>query len=257
MSILKVFLSSLACFLAVAGPTQAQGFDPERPCGATLRSASDEEKLLVAAWVFGYLASTENDTRVVSRHGMVTLLNNVFTACAKDNTRSLLALLQPAQPSAGATTGTSNETVPAAGTKASAEQLLARFVKPGADRAALTFALKPTEDDIAAVYGEPLATKLIEMYAEIFVPGIELDPKPEHNAVLVFYTSTAQLKQGGAALDEFPGGYAKINQFYIGNQPIIRFKFVVSGQTTGIASDGLIHVNGRWVLMPKPWRALK
>jgi hypothetical protein len=24
----------------------------------------------------------------------------------------------------------------------------------------------------------------------------------------------------------------------------------------GMAFDGLVHVNGRWVLMPKPWRAL-
>ena len=35
-----------------------------------------------------------------------------------------------------------------------------------------------------------------------------------------------------------------------------RFKFVTKGQTAGLAFDGLIYVNNRWVLMPKPWRAL-
>lgn len=255
MYIFKVFLSSIAIFLMVASATQAQGFDPERPCGASLRQASDQEKLLIAAWVFGYRAGTENDTRVVNRHGMVTVLNNVFTACGKDDTRSLLALMQQPQQDDGATTGVSGET--GAGTKASAERLLTRFVEPGADHAALTFALKPTEADIAAVYGEPLATKLIEMYGEIFVAGNALGPKPEHDAVLVVYTTTAQLKQGAAVIDEFPGGYKEINQFYIGNHPIVRFKFVINGQTSGLAADGLIHVNGRWVLMPKPWRANK
>jgi len=30
----------------------------------------------------------------------------------------------------------------------------------------------------------------------------------------------------------------------------------LKGKTTGLAFDGLIYVNNRWVLMPKPWRAL-
>jgi len=32
---------------------------------------------------------------------------------------------------------------------------------------------------------------------------------------------------------------------------------VKQGETIGLAFDGLVYVNGHWVIMPKPWRALK
>jgi hypothetical protein len=56
---------------------------------------------------------------------------------------------------------------------------------------------------------------------------------------------------------EFPGGYAQVAQYIVKDVPIVRFKFVKPGETMGMAFDGLIHVNGRWVFMPKPWNGLK
>jgi len=38
--------------------------------------------------------------------------------------------------------------------------------------------------------------------------------------------------------------------------PIVRFKFVEKGETSGLAFDGLVYVDGRWTLLPKPWRSL-
>ena len=35
---------------------------------------------------------------------------------------------------------------------------------------------------------------------------------------------------------------------------IYRFKFVQPGKNIGMAFDGLVKVNGRWVIFPKPWR---
>jgi hypothetical protein len=35
------------------------------------------------------------------------------------------------------------------------------------------------------------------------------------------------------------------------------FKFVKPGETTGMAFEGLTHVNGKWKLFPKPWRYLE
>ncbi|MGJ5620789.1 hypothetical protein [Sulfitobacter sp. MF3-043] len=56
--------------------------------------------------------------------------------------------------------------------------------------------------------------------------------------------------------DEFPGGYKDVLQYFKIDVPIVRFKFVQKGETLGLAFDGLIHVNGRWVTMPKPRRSL-
>ena len=72
----------------------------------------------------------------------------------------------------------------------------------------------------------------------------------------MFYGTTGELVQGKPLLDKFPGGYKKILQYFRANVPIVRFKFVTKGETLGLAFDGLIHVNGRWVIMPKPWRSL-
>jgi hypothetical protein len=35
---------------------------------------------------------------------------------------------------------------------------------------------------------------------------------------------------------------------------VYRWKFTKPGETLGMAFDGLYQINGRWVLMPKPWR---
>jgi hypothetical protein len=57
-------------------------------------------------------------------------------------------------------------------------------------------------------------------------------------------------------LNEFPGGYKDVLAHMKPGIPIVRFKFVEPGKRLGMAFDGLVHVNGRWVLMPRPWRAL-
>ncbi|MCP5086047.1 MAG: hypothetical protein GY952_04485 [Rhodobacteraceae bacterium] len=246
----QAILAATAIVLAeMSGPVTAQGngFDPREPCGLTLRAASDTDKLLIASWVLGYVAATDQDTRLVDRENMVTLLSNVFKACAQDETRSLVALMQK-HDQAGSE-------VP--GSKASAERFLNQFLDSGADLAALTSSLAPTSADISAVYGEPLASRLDAMYAQMYSAGTRIGPKPDQNALSVVRTTTGSLKLGDAVLSEFPGGYAEVLPHIIGDYPIVRFKFLVKGESLGLAFDGLIHVNGRWVLMPKPWRALE
>jgi len=58
-------------------------------------------------------------------------------------------------------------------------------------------------------------------------------------------------------LREFPGGYKQVRDRFLVDVPIARFKFVKSGESLGMAYDGLIFVNGRWVFMPKPWQGLE
>jgi hypothetical protein len=142
------------------------------------------------------------------------------------------------------------------GLAAEGEALVRKFLAPDADRRALTEALRPTEQDIRAVYGEPLASRLVATYAEMFKPGIEIGPKSGQDDIVYLLTTTAKLKEESLENSGFPGGYAKVVPLMIADVPIARFKFVKKGETLGMAFDGLIHVNGRWVLMPKPWRAL-
>lgn len=246
MRIFLLFLSGLWVTVAGSAMAQTAGFDPRQPCGKVLRSADDTTKMLVAAWTFGFVAGVDKDARPVDLPNMSAVLRNLYEACGKDEGRSLMALM------GNHSQGSADEP----GTKADAVALLKKFLDPNADRIALTKALTPTAADIGAVYAEPLASKLQAMYAQMFTPGVQIGPKPDQNALIVHHGTTASLKRKDPVLRDFPGGYEDVLNYFIGDHPIVRWKFVTQGETLGLAFDGLIHVNGRWVLMPKPWRAL-
>lgn len=221
-----------------------RGFDPGEPCGPMLRGAGDMDKLMVAAWALG---AGQAEGRV-DLEAIRAQLGDLFTACIADETQPLAALIATADPPPALAS--------AAGSAAEAEELLRRFLQPGADLPALTAALKPAPEDVRAVYAEPLASQLIETYATMFTPGVQIGPKPDQTELILVHTTTGQLKSTWPGDGEFPGGYGKVLRYFVGDQPIVRFKFVEPGETLGLAFDGLIFVNGGWVLMPKPWRVL-
>jgi hypothetical protein len=101
-----------------------------------------------------------------------------------------------------------------------------------------------------------LASSLIDAYDGLFVPGAVIRPKPGQTELLSIFTTTGALKRGDPVLAEFPGGYKDVLDYIVGDVPIARFKFVEPGEDLGLAFDGLVHVNGRWVFMPKPWNGL-
>jgi len=232
---------------ADAAPLQAEGFDPRQPCDVVLDRADQTTLALVGAWTFGFLASKQSDPRPVDTENIATILRNINKACADRKPISLLELIG----------GSTKAPADKAGSEAQARALLMRFFEPNADLVALTAALLPTEAEIHMVYKDPLASLLVESYAAQLKPGIKFGPKPDHNDLYLRYATTAGLQRGDAVLREFPGGYKDVLQYFKTDVPIVRFKFVTSGKTIGLAFDGLVYVNNHWVIMPKPWRALK
>ncbi|WP_457649053.1 hypothetical protein [Profundibacter sp.] len=240
----KSLLLAAVAALAVTG-AEAQGFDPEQPCTDILRDADETTLAMVGAWTSGYLASQQSDARPVDLANVRVILGNLGKACKPG--KSLLDLVG----------GSSKQDAgPAAGSEAEARALLMRFFDPNEDLVALTGALLPKPEDVRAVYSDPLASKMIETYAAALKPGIKFGPKPEHDDLYMVYTTTAKLVAGDPVMDEFPGGYRKVVQYFKADVPIVRFKFVRKGETSGLAFDGLVFVNDHWVLLPKPWRSL-
>jgi hypothetical protein len=47
-----------------------------------------------------------------------------------------------------------------------------------------------------------------------------------------------------------------VSSHLVGAARLYRFRFVEPGKEQGNAYDALSYVNGHWVLIPKPWRAL-
>lgn len=138
-----------------------------------------------------------------------------------------------------------------------ARELLQAFLKPGADRAALSRRLQPQPADYKAVFEGEAAQKAEAMYKPVWEAGkIVLEGKPGQTELTLVSATTEDLQSGAGNAREFPGGYKKIAPSLKKGLVFYRFKFVEPGKDLGMAYDGLVHVNGHFVLFPKPWRML-
>ncbi len=234
---------------------QGVGFDPRSTCGEVLKNASETDKLMIAAWTFGYIAANTDNVRPVDQSNNAILLGNLAAVCQANPEASLLALVQassrpasvPAAPAAPAA---------APGSEAEARALLMRYFEPDADYRALTQALLPTEAEVKSLYAEPLGSALWESLSAQMGPGTAFGPTPTQSDLVVVYATTRQLFEQRPVLDEFPGGYKDVLQYFKMDVPIVRFKFVKTGEDLGLAFDGLVYLNDHWVIIPKPWRSL-
>lgn len=144
------------------------------------------------------------------------------------------------------------------GTMDGAKALLQAFLKPGADHAGMSKALRPTAADYKALYNDAFAAKLEAQYSPAWdANALVLKPKDGQTDLLLFSATTDDFKAGNEKAGKFPDGYKKVTGELKPGQTLYRFKFVKPGETAGMAFDGLAHVNGHWVIVPKPWRAMR
>jgi hypothetical protein len=122
----------------------------------------------------------------------------------------------------------------------------------------MTKALKPTTADYRAVFGDN-ASKAESHYEKLWSdPKIKIGASSENTGLLLSKATTEELKSWtGEAMTDFPGGYKRIADKYQPNLTVYRWKYVKPGETSGMAYDGLIYVNGHWAWFPKPWRMLE
>jgi hypothetical protein len=146
-----------------------------------------------------------------------------------------------------------------AATADGAKALLKEFVKPGADYAALSKPLQPTTADYATVFEAQTAAKAQAVYDPAWKAGqLVVKPNPGQTEVLLEGIPTAEIRAWTPkAANILPGGWAKLKGEIKEGLTMYRFKFVEPGKTTGMAYDGLVHVNGQWRIFPKAWRALE
>jgi hypothetical protein len=143
------------------------------------------------------------------------------------------------------------------GTADGAQALLGEFVKPGADLVALSKALRPTRADYEAVFTAELAAKAETVYGQAWDSGqMVVAPKQGQTQVLIFSATSEELKSWTGGSAEFPGGWKNVGAQLKPGVRFYRFKFVVPGESLGMAYDGLAFVNGRWRIFPKPWRLI-
>lgn len=147
---------------------------------------------------------------------------------------------------------------PPSGSEEDARALLQQFVAAGADHAALTRSLRPQSKDFKALF-DPGAAKKVEaaQTKDWDSNKAVIKPKPAQTEVRLWSATGAELAKGTGNAKEFPGGYKKVGKHLSPSAVYYRFKFVEPGKDVGTAYDGLAYVNGHWVIVPKPWRAIE
>ena len=136
------------------------------------------------------------------------------------------------------------------GSVADAKQRLAEFTKPGADAARLTQALMPSASDLKAIFDASVLPAMQDHVDKMFGTmgkGLELKEAPD---VRCFPSDEIKSWTGDAAND-MPGGYKRLGPKLKAGLTFCRFK------AGGIAYDSLVWVGGKWVFVPKPFRAVK
>lgn len=142
-------------------------------------------------------------------------------------------------------------------TEAGARAVLKQFLDPNTDKQILTQRLRPSSEDYRTVYREPFASTL-ESQQRSFIWDSKgaIAAKPGQTELQIVFANTDDLIRRAPISGEFPGGYNDVRQYLNSGIPIVWFRFVEPGKSAGMSYDGLLFVRGRWVFIPKPWRAL-
>ncbi len=142
------------------------------------------------------------------------------------------------------------------GTADGAKALLAEYVKPGADVAALSKSLRADAGDYATVFNGEAATKIQAATDAAWNSGghVIKAARPTQTELLLFSATTDELKAGSP---NCPAGYKDVAAEMKPGLTVYCFKFVEPGSKTGSAYDGLMFINGHWAMIPRPWHALK
>ena len=114
---------------------------------------------------------------------------------------------------------------------------------------------KPNPEDYATVFTPAVAEGVKLVYDAMWEEPPELFARPGQSIVRVQAAWSHEVGNAESASD-FPGGYSQIVQHLRPHVPWVCFTFTEPGEVIGMAYDGLVYLDGRWVWFPKPWRAI-
>lgn len=138
-----------------------------------------------------------------------------------------------------------------------ARRVLAPFLLAGADGKALTAALRPRPEDYALVFNRGLCAGLQAAYDATWATDPVITRKSHQNVLLASACLAEGFFPGSPMMEAFPGGYAGLAEHLVPGRTWVCWKFVAPGERLGMAWDGLVHVEERWVWFPRAWAFVK
>lgn len=255
----KLLLSSIIVIpaLVVSHPAISSevDFDPTENCTAILKQQPGN----AALWTFGYLAGLSTKTRAIDDGLIGEITLDLAEICAEAPTASFVSVVEQLFDVEGDETSDSesaSDATPAAATSADPQVLLDLIEADGAVLHDLFLALEPTPEDVRALFAEPLASEMIEMYVDLFGSRLAGEEFPSPHVVDSSIFTTTGTMASEPIMDEISGGFKEIAPLYLQDVP---FGTITVGFPTvddDMRLDGFVYVNGHWVLMMSPWRAL-
>jgi hypothetical protein len=143
------------------------------------------------------------------------------------------------------------------GSASAARQVLAPFLKPGADYVALTLRLKPTRADYRALFvTQGLAARAERQYGKLWAEAafLPVRPAPGQTELHLWRATTEELSRGSGDAASFPAPYKQASAHLKPGLTLYAWGFSKKGEKPDPVFDGLCQVNGRWVTIPRPWR---
>lgn len=251
--LLFVLTISAASALGVhAISAQENYIDPEANCKTVLAGDTDA----AAIWAFGYLANQIDNPRSVNPDMIEDFLGDYREACDGSPQDSFVAVLNrlingPDPDRQDTDDAIIEEFVPAVGMS-----LIEMFDHADLDLVTVLRALAPSPKEVHAVFPTELALSLVERYEEAFGPELDQAGFPQGQPVVTStFTTTFELKNH-PLLDELRGGYKDIVNLYLVDVPFAQIVLTYPEIEDHVNLAGLIYINNRWTIMPRPWRGL-
>lgn len=126
------------------------------------------------------------------------------------------------------------------------------------ERGRFTQELRPTKEECEMLFETGIAKKVyryqrrLQRQARIVVQPL----LTSQTDLLIWAASSADLSSYQGEARFFPGGYHELAEFLKPGFVFYRFKFIQPGRKLGSAYDVLVHVNGHWRLIHRPWTVL-
>ena len=245
-----------------AGPALAQEqafhFDPDAACSDVL----DGDAAFAAVWALGYFARLSDRPRAISSSMTEDFLKDFANVCRQTPNDSYINVLKrlfaevvpvlqvPRNADSGDGASVALYEGPAA-------EIVNAILQPDADLKAVLISLKPADEDVKALFPKPMAAKLIGLYEKLFGSQLTNEdfPPPPYD-VNVNFSTTFGLADDPIMLRQISNGFKDVLDKFQLDAPFGTFEILFPEAEDSMRLDGLIRINGHWVLMPRPYRAL-
>ena len=139
--------------------------------------------------------------------------------------------------------------------KQEAAAFLKQFFHPDSCKL-LSKNILPNNAEIKAVFPSPVIQRQVESYIKQQKKYI-ICPRSEQTELLIYQVTTTDLLNDTGEAADFPSPYYNLAKHLREGLIIYRFKFVIENYQAGNSYEGLIKINGKWVIFPKIWKAFE